>query len=280
MLSNDVSLRHVAMRRQRRPSHHAAWQKAADRYPGCTLDGPNHGPPRPVRHRDDGIIGHVDPLAVEPDAVMTVLGFPVNVRNGRTISVRAAEPLAAPQAVEPGFERGLGVAAIISGRGTSGKHNGRDDQCRDGFETVHASPVHMIRSLACNPATTASRSFAQTGAATSPAIKHTMMDASLFTDASVEKARPHRSCQADAVNAPAWLPLPAFNKTPQEDVGCMTGKFNPSAWRRHQPRRPRCHSPWRRHGTTTSPCGGRSSACDTRRCRRASRVFGTCTCQW
>src|SRR3989440_6532142 len=69
---------------------HAAGQKAADRNPERVFDRPHHGPAGAIWHGDDGIVGHVDPSALEPDAIMTVLGFPIDVGNDGAIGVRAA----------------------------------------------------------------------------------------------------------------------------------------------------------------------------------------------
>jgi len=47
---------------------------------------------------------HVDPLALEPDAIMTVLRFPIERGNGGAIGVEQHSP-SASEAVEPGLER-------------------------------------------------------------------------------------------------------------------------------------------------------------------------------
>ena len=57
-------------------SRHAARHEAADHRPPGALDRPHHGPSGPVRLGDDGFIGHHDPFAVEPHAVMAVLRTP------------------------------------------------------------------------------------------------------------------------------------------------------------------------------------------------------------
>src|SRR6267142_600636 len=72
------------------PLDHAAGQEAADRNPGCPFYRPHHGPAGAIWHGDDSIVGHVDPLALEPDAIMTVLRFPIDVGNGGAIGVRTA----------------------------------------------------------------------------------------------------------------------------------------------------------------------------------------------
>jgi hypothetical protein len=58
---------------------HAAGHEAADRGPERTLHWPNHRPARSVRLGDNSIIGDVDPLAIEPDTIMSVGGFPIDV---------------------------------------------------------------------------------------------------------------------------------------------------------------------------------------------------------
>src|SRR2546429_8370202 len=64
---------------------HAARHEASD-VDGITLKfwghRPDHRPARPVRLGDNGIIWHIDPLAIETDAIMPVLRFPVGIGYG------------------------------------------------------------------------------------------------------------------------------------------------------------------------------------------------------
>jgi len=54
-------------------SRHAAGKEAADRCPERAFDGPDHGAAGAIGFGDHGVVGHEDPLPVEPDAIMTVL---------------------------------------------------------------------------------------------------------------------------------------------------------------------------------------------------------------
>src|SRR5439155_10748112 len=64
---------------------HAARHEASD-VDGITLKfwghRPDHRPARPVRLGDNGIIWHIDPVAIETDAIMPVLRFPVGIGYG------------------------------------------------------------------------------------------------------------------------------------------------------------------------------------------------------
>src|SRR6266700_1557320 len=160
MLSSDVWLRCVAACRsvQRRAlstraaaagcfevkkvaqtSRHAAGQEAADRNPERAFDRPDHRPTGTVRLRDNGIIGDHDPFALEADAVMTILGFPVRIRDGKTVCVRATKSLAALERIEPWFQRGQGVAAVVTRRRIAGQSSGRKYHRQRAFGKTHAT---------------------------------------------------------------------------------------------------------------------------------------------
>ena len=95
------------------------------------------------------------------------------------------------------------------------------------------------------------------------------------------RAEAARNAPAPAAAAPAQAAAPALTQYGNGDItaqrmkaaGLRDGgdlKFSPSASRGHQPRRPPDRCPWRRRETTTSSCGDRASACDTRWCRPAA----------
>jgi hypothetical protein len=52
-----------------------------------------------------GIIRNVDPFIVYAYAVMAAPGFPIRVRQSKTIRIRTARSLAGPEAVKPRLER-------------------------------------------------------------------------------------------------------------------------------------------------------------------------------
>src|ERR1700742_347704 len=121
ILSSDVWLRRVS-------SGHAAGQETPDRQPERIPHRPDHGAAGAVRFGDHGIVGPVDPFSLEPDAVVTVPGFPIDVGDHGAVGNRAARSLPALEAVEPGLERRTGVAAVIAGHRTSGDNGGRNHQ--------------------------------------------------------------------------------------------------------------------------------------------------------
>src|SRR6202171_3708955 len=104
---------------------HAARHKATDADAEVAPQRPYHGSANPVRFGDHGIFRYVDPFAIEADAIMTVLRFPIDVADRRSVGVGAARPLAGFEAVEPGFKRRTGIAAIIAGVPAMGNQNQR-----------------------------------------------------------------------------------------------------------------------------------------------------------
>src|SRR6266536_2171397 len=92
------------------PLRHAAGQETANRKPERAFDWPDHGPAGAIGLGDHGIVGDLDPFALEPHAVVPLLRFPIDVGDDRAVGDGAAWPLAASEAVEPGLEGGSGVA--------------------------------------------------------------------------------------------------------------------------------------------------------------------------
>ena len=84
-------------------------QRTAD---GAIIDRPHHRPAGPVRLLDHGLVRNVPPLAFDADAIVTVLSFPIDIRQRRPISVGATRALARAQAIEPTFEGRVGITAI------------------------------------------------------------------------------------------------------------------------------------------------------------------------
>ena len=52
--------------------------------------GPNHSSAGAVRFGDHGAVGNIDPSALETDAVMTALRFPINIVDGEAVRERTA----------------------------------------------------------------------------------------------------------------------------------------------------------------------------------------------
>src|SRR6202035_3786313 len=98
--------------RRSRVLGHAARHETADRDLIVEPHRPNHRAPRAVRFGDDGVVGNVDPVILEADPVMAVLGFPIRARDAFTIRHRAAHSLAAGEMIEPRLERRIRVTAV------------------------------------------------------------------------------------------------------------------------------------------------------------------------
>src|SRR6202140_1820487 len=98
-----------------RGSCHVARHEAANGGSERSLDGPDHRPARPVRLCNHCIIRDVDPFIVYACAVMAGLGFPIRVRQSKTIRIRTARSLAGPEAVKPWLERRKRIAAVVAG---------------------------------------------------------------------------------------------------------------------------------------------------------------------
>lgn len=96
-------------------SSHAAGHEAADRGSHVVPHRPNHGSSHPVRLGDDGLIRNVNPLVIEPHAVVAVAGFPIDIADRRAVGVGAAGSLARSELVEPGFQCRIGMAAVVAG---------------------------------------------------------------------------------------------------------------------------------------------------------------------
>src|SRR5260221_6831133 len=91
---------------------HAARHEATDRHPEIAAQRPYHGSAYPVRFGDDSFVGNVDPIAVKPDAIMSVGRFPINIADRRAVGIRTARALAAFEAVKPLLEGRIGVTPV------------------------------------------------------------------------------------------------------------------------------------------------------------------------
>src|ERR1700736_1912697 len=58
---------------------HAAWHEATDGQPEIAAYWPYHGSADPVRLGDHGFVGHIDPFAIEPHAIVSVAGLPTSL---------------------------------------------------------------------------------------------------------------------------------------------------------------------------------------------------------
>src|ERR1700688_4059652 len=56
--------------------------------------GPNHSSAGAVRRGDYGIVGNVDPSALETDAVIAILRLPINIADNRAAREQAQKPFA------------------------------------------------------------------------------------------------------------------------------------------------------------------------------------------
>ena len=76
---------------------------------------PDNGRPELIRLAHHRIVRHDDPFAVEPHAIVAVLRIPIDVVDPEAVGEGAAEPIAAREPVEPGFQRRIGIAAVVTG---------------------------------------------------------------------------------------------------------------------------------------------------------------------
>jgi hypothetical protein len=63
--------------------------------------GPNHRPARAVRSIHYSFVRDVNPLAINPHAIVTVLGFPIGIVDALRITPIATRPFATVQALIP-----------------------------------------------------------------------------------------------------------------------------------------------------------------------------------
>ena len=75
---------------------------------------PDNGRPELIRLSHHCIIRHDNPFAVEPHAILAVLRIPIDVVDSEPVGEGAAEALAAREPVEPGFQRRIGIPAIVT----------------------------------------------------------------------------------------------------------------------------------------------------------------------
>jgi len=73
---------------------------------------PDHGAAGAVRSGNDGLVWNVDPLTLEADAIVAVLGVPIGIVDALCIAAVAARSLAAVQTLIPTVQ--LGMLMIMS----------------------------------------------------------------------------------------------------------------------------------------------------------------------
>src|SRR5262245_55869654 len=109
-------------------SDHAAGHEAADRNPERRPDGPYHRASGAIGLGNDGVVGHLDPLALKPYAVVPLVRFPIGIGNDDTIGVRAARAEMAPQAVKPRLEGRVLITSVIATQSVLGAKHKRHNQ--------------------------------------------------------------------------------------------------------------------------------------------------------
>src|SRR3984957_1412165 len=102
---DEIAAYIICRRSKGRGSCHTARHEAANGGSERSLDGPDHRPARPVRLCNHCIIRDIDPFIVYAYAVMAAPGFPIRIRQSKTIRIRTARSLAGPEAVKPRLER-------------------------------------------------------------------------------------------------------------------------------------------------------------------------------
>ena len=107
---------------------------------------PNHRPASAVRSIHYSFVRDVNPLAVNPYAIVTVLGFPIGIVDALRITPIAARPFAAMQARIPTIQ--LGVFMIVGASMIDFRHWQNDSQtnehCKPPRANVHLTPNWII----------------------------------------------------------------------------------------------------------------------------------------
>jgi hypothetical protein len=75
---------------------------------------PDNGRPELIGLSHHCIIGHDNPFAVEPHAIVPVPCIPIDVVNPEAVGEGAAQALFARELVEPGFQGRIGIPAIVT----------------------------------------------------------------------------------------------------------------------------------------------------------------------
>src|SRR5262249_21778469 len=95
---NEPARPDTAMRALRHGPRH----KTANNRFAVQILGPDHCPAHFVSLDDDAIVWNGNPLAIEADAVMPILGVPIDIRDRHAVRSGAARtPLLAAQTFEP-----------------------------------------------------------------------------------------------------------------------------------------------------------------------------------
>src|SRR5258707_9315508 len=86
---------------------HAARHEAPDKGFALKPHRPHHCSAGAVRPGDHSVVGNVDPSALETDAVMAILRFPIDIADSRAVRERTAYAPAGCEPVEPFVEFGM-----------------------------------------------------------------------------------------------------------------------------------------------------------------------------
>ena len=131
---------------------HAAWHEATDGQPEIAAYWPYHGSADTVRLGDHGFVGHIDPFAIEPHAIVSVAGLPIDIADRGAIGVGATRPLPALQALEPRFQFGVGVGILAAvarmpEMGSEPQQHQRKTDRQRRFQTPRAPAVRILRAF-------------------------------------------------------------------------------------------------------------------------------------
>src|SRR4051812_18391235 len=132
-------------------SSHAARHEAADLGAAVDVIRPDHGAAGAVRLGDHGVVGHLDPVAQESHAIMSVARVPVDIVQRGAVSVGAAGTAAlAVQALEPALEGRVCVATVVAGLHGwadhgSNRYESDHPECRDRHIASLDSRAHERR---------------------------------------------------------------------------------------------------------------------------------------
>jgi hypothetical protein len=105
-----------------------------------------------VRLGDHGFVGHIDPFAIEPHAIVSVAGLPIDIADRGAVGVGATRPLPALQALEPRFQFGVGVGILAAvarmpEMGSEPQQHQRKTDRQRRFQTPRAPAVRILRAF-------------------------------------------------------------------------------------------------------------------------------------
>lgn len=104
--------------------------------------GPHDWSAGQVRTGHDGFVRNIDPLSINPHAIMAVPGFPIDVINVLRVCAIAAGTLAAMQTLIPTVQFGVLMIVGYSAAGCCGEqHSNENNRHRMPITTVHLSAL-------------------------------------------------------------------------------------------------------------------------------------------